>query len=69
MTPPNLTGVVNQRIDKLPNKVYLLSWLKNGTERNKLLTKGSALCFVNDTNNDKPLRDVVLAAFKEGMIE
>lgn len=53
----------------LKNKIYHLSWMQFGTERCKLMTKAQCLKMANDSNVAKQLRDVLVEAFKEGIVE
>lgn len=57
------------KFQPLKNKIYHLSWKQFGTERGKLLTKATCLKMANDPNVAKELRDKLVEAFKEGIVE
>jgi hypothetical protein len=56
------------KLETFPNKIYLLTWMQNGTLRTKLLNKAKAFAMVNDVNVDKRIKDELVKAFKAGEI-
>jgi len=53
----------------LKNKVYLLKYFQHGRTHKKILTKAACVRFANDPNVNADIRDCIIAAFEEGVIE
>lgn len=53
----------------LKNKIYLLKYNQHGRTNKKILTKAACIRFANDINQHASIRDAIIVAFEEGVIE
>lgn len=56
-------------LNVLKNRVYLLQYDQHGRTNKKILTKAACIKFANDPNVNKDIRDCIIAAFEEGVVE
>jgi hypothetical protein len=61
--PSNITLTV------LKNKIYLLKYDQHGRTHKKILTKAACVTRANDPNVSVAIRDCIIEAFEEGVIE
>lgn len=69
--PPTMSTYYpsNIQVKVLKNRVYLLSYDQHERSHKKILTKAACIKFANDPNVNKDIRDCIIAAFEEGVIE
>lgn len=56
-------------LNVLKNKIYLLQYDQHGRTNKKILTKAMCIRMTHDMNVNKDIRDVIVHAFEEGVIE
>ena len=57
------------KFQPLKNKIYHLTWQQFNRDHGRLLTKAMCLKMANDKNTAAELRDALVDAFKEGIVE
>lgn len=65
--PPKY-GPYDITLKVLKNKVYILEYKQHESEQRKILTKATAIRMANDFNVRREISDVIIEAFKEGVI-
>jgi hypothetical protein len=68
MAEKNKWGPYDITLKVLKNKVYILEYKQHESEHRKILTKAMAIRMANDFNVRREIRDVIIEAFKEGVI-
>lgn len=53
----------------LKNKIYLLQYNQHSRTHKKILTKAKCIQYANDPNVNASIRDVIIGAFEEGVVE
>lgn len=53
----------------LKHRIYLLSYNQHERGHKKILTKAACIRFANDMNVNKDIRDCIIRAFEEGVVE
>lgn len=53
----------------LKNRVYLLQYDQHSRTNKKILTKAACIRFANDPNVNAAIRDCIIKAFEEGVVE
>lgn len=53
----------------LKHKIYLLTYNQHDRNHKKILTKAMCIRLTNDTNVNRDIRDCIINAFEEGVIE
>ena len=69
MTKPNPYGPYDITMKVLKNNVYILEYKQHESEQRKILTKAMCIKMANDFNVRREIRDVIIEAFKEGVIK
>lgn len=59
----------NISLKVLKHKIYLLSYDQHERGHKKILTKAACIRMANDMNVNKDIRDAIINAFEEGVIE
>lgn len=59
----------NISLTVLKNKIYLLKFDQHGRTNKQILTKSACIRYANDMNIRKEVRDVIINAFEEGVVE
>jgi len=53
----------------LKNKIYCLQFDQHERTNKKILTKAACIAYANDPRNNAAVRDVIINAFEQGVIE
>ena len=59
----------NISLGVLKNRIYRLQYDQHGRTIKKILTKAVCIKFANDPNVNKDIRDCIIHAFEEGVVE
>lgn len=66
---PHMYYPINISLIVLKHRVYLLQYDQHNRTHKKILTKAACIRFANDPNVQKDIRDCIIKAFEEGVVE